>query len=387
MRLSQRDLAIALCARELGALKWARVELRVDLRGFDRVPLDLSRNLPEGGGDNLWERVVPLVWAGIATNATKLKEARCALEQYVQVSFELSKGRYCTIVRSDKCFIHTLLTENVLPAKLQFADAGTSEDDAHDFPGDVATLILPSMPFLDGESTTSYFAKFMIKLPHARVEIDWSRASEGLLVFDPIGISSGADEVRGDESDNFYEDGESYEDDEDGESYEDGYSINELQSEPGIEYDRVTNIAKYWYIMIDMRKNIIPSINTFRYYCSKLFERYRIAAPAPTGMTMLIATPDPAAVSTDRLIALHLSRRWLALRSPLEDGRWRFIDWEEVAVALSEIEYAQITYPEFVLLSQILCWNPVQTAWEAGWVRDFKLSTSRMSKFCELRRN
>lgn len=38
----------------------------LDLRGLDRVPLDLSRNLPESGYQKFWEEFVPRIWESIA---------------------------------------------------------------------------------------------------------------------------------------------------------------------------------------------------------------------------------------------------------------------------------------------------------------------------------
>jgi hypothetical protein len=43
--------------------------IRVDLRGGDRVSLDLSRNLTEGGADALWSRLTPSLWNGLCSSA------------------------------------------------------------------------------------------------------------------------------------------------------------------------------------------------------------------------------------------------------------------------------------------------------------------------------
>lgn len=67
----------------------------IDLRGDDRVPLDLSRNLPEGGASSLWPKLIPRIWGGLFRHGLKYKDAVEAVGQLFQADFETSKGEAC----------------------------------------------------------------------------------------------------------------------------------------------------------------------------------------------------------------------------------------------------------------------------------------------------
>jgi hypothetical protein len=66
--------------------------IRLNLCGEDRLPLDLSRNLVEGGAERLWERFVPRIWAGLVANGLHSKAGRVAFSGYIQAEFERSCG-------------------------------------------------------------------------------------------------------------------------------------------------------------------------------------------------------------------------------------------------------------------------------------------------------
>lgn len=71
-------------------LRWHGI--RVDLRGQDKVPLDLSRNAFEGGAEELWEKLVPMIWEGIVNNGLRFSAGRDCLREYVQREFDSSRG-------------------------------------------------------------------------------------------------------------------------------------------------------------------------------------------------------------------------------------------------------------------------------------------------------
>jgi hypothetical protein len=69
-------------------LALAEAHVCVDLRGKDRFPLDLSRNLVRGNSRKVWDRLTPKVWAGIIrSGALAFTAAREALGFYANLEY------------------------------------------------------------------------------------------------------------------------------------------------------------------------------------------------------------------------------------------------------------------------------------------------------------
>jgi len=101
--------------------------IRVDLRGPDRVRLDLSRNLVEGGADSLWEMITPRVWQGIVEHCLGDAIGRAALANYLDAEFERSCGKITFMLDPDKVLHVRRINEVEWPARLRFVDARNPE--------------------------------------------------------------------------------------------------------------------------------------------------------------------------------------------------------------------------------------------------------------------
>ncbi len=119
--------------------------IRVNLVGDDRCPLDLSRNLVKGGADEFWNRLIPVIWQGVAQSAIKYKEARNAFASYIGQQFYDTRGK-SVFVMINGIFQEFGLGELPRFASLQLVDAADRSFRRCDSHADVATVILPDPP-------------------------------------------------------------------------------------------------------------------------------------------------------------------------------------------------------------------------------------------------
>lgn|GEM_PF-4341931 len=119
--------------------------VRLNLCGLDRMPLDLSRNLVEGGAEKLWEMHVPKIWEGIVENGLVTKAGKNAFRSLVQTAYEKSQGRTVFFIGPKKKL--SILDVEQWPDvdAIQFFDK-----DGTEFGGaissDLPTVILPDVP-------------------------------------------------------------------------------------------------------------------------------------------------------------------------------------------------------------------------------------------------
>lgn len=89
-------------------LALAEAHVCVDLRGKDRFPLDLSRNLIRGNSRKVWDRLAPKVWAGIVrSGALAFTAARNALDFYANLEYS-AFGADARLVIDEKGRFHPI---------------------------------------------------------------------------------------------------------------------------------------------------------------------------------------------------------------------------------------------------------------------------------------
>jgi hypothetical protein len=120
--------------------------LRVNLCGGDRLPLDLSRNLIEGGADALWARLVPEVWRGMVKNGLLNRGAQSAFAEYVQAEFEESLGEQAFFVGPDGRFVVAAASAAPPGDTLEFVDKNDKEIHRRAWSGAGPLLVLPEVP-------------------------------------------------------------------------------------------------------------------------------------------------------------------------------------------------------------------------------------------------
>ncbi len=119
--------------------------IRIDLRGSDRFPLDLSRNLIKGGADKFWQKLVPQIWRGLVKNALECKRARATLAEFVQSSYDKSFGKVALVVGSNKCLQKIKISKIVKFSSIQFVDKDDLNIESY-AKSSTASLILPNIP-------------------------------------------------------------------------------------------------------------------------------------------------------------------------------------------------------------------------------------------------
>lgn len=77
-------------------LRWRRI--RINLIGYDRIELDLSRNLMKGGHEKLWDELSKKIWGGLATNGLSFRDCRSMLAEYLSAEFVRKKGKLVMLV-------------------------------------------------------------------------------------------------------------------------------------------------------------------------------------------------------------------------------------------------------------------------------------------------
>jgi hypothetical protein len=121
-----------------------RFGVRVDLRGKDRFPLDLSRNLTEGGHERLWETVVPKFWAGMVMGGLHMPLCHQVFSEMVQAEYTMSFGQRVALIGPHGSF-QLLTLPSSLPNNLTLCDVYANSLGKL-ATGSDACLVLPEMP-------------------------------------------------------------------------------------------------------------------------------------------------------------------------------------------------------------------------------------------------
>ena len=301
-------------------LRWRGI--RIDLRGTDRVPLDLSRNLAEERADALWKRTTKLIWGGIATNGLFFAEGRSAFVEFVNSEFIVSKGRRLTTVGPNKRFALTDVSLISALDYVQFVQVDESTLRSADLTQirlmvksrKFASIILPDVDFVNRQEELFYAD---VEDPDAEsyLGVGW--------------------ELDDDDWDDWKETGKqgprflkvekpSKNDEDDIELYK---MLRKSEAIPATSPYRDDAVLSYWAKAL--YREDYASIRVSR-YIARLFDTSTHACVSESGFSGLSRHEG---LPVEKLAALWLSDSWLALRHPVK-GVWCMLNTVEVEIAL-----------------------------------------------------
>jgi hypothetical protein len=283
-----------------------RLGIRVNLRGNDRVPLDLSRNLVKGGAGELWDQLIPKIWNGLIWNGMNHKVYRQAFSNYVQQTFEESFGKAIFSLSLSKGLEVDKVGDFVTPSAVEFLDP---HDDR--FFRLVRTcdrlVILPSPPLAMMYGIRTSDDMYDAEKADDPVTSYWANRS---------GISTSA--------------------------WHDDYH--------------------------DLPNKDAASLRTLTSYKKIIFEQFKYVAPGKAGTSRLTVNKLPGVCNMTHLGFFRLSLDWSAIRSPL-DGEWRIIHANDSEMVIGNIPpdiLKKLSFEEFVILVLHDTWPDV-LSWEVGW--------------------
>ena len=281
-----------------------RLGVRVNLRGDDRLPLDLSRNLVDGGADDLWETLVPKIWNGLVNKAMNFKPYREALSDYVQRVFEQSFGRAMILNSKEQGLEVMDANQFRAEASLEFVDP--HDDRLFQFARKCdRILLLPHPPFslTYGRRDCDEDA---FRLEHDRVAQFWARKG-GSIDFDI------------------------------------GFDFEDISSE-------------------------VASLKVLTEYAKTLFEKFQFVAKGITNAGKMLGVHAPGVKKLTSLGFWQMSRDWYAVRCPLNgewclvhlDDTYLIMDM------LPKQLLEKLSFEQYVLLLLYDIW-PNPRNWDKGW--------------------
>jgi hypothetical protein len=251
--------------------------LRVNLFGTETTRLDMSRNITEGGYEQLWDKFVPVIWGGLARYSLRTKAGGKAFAELVQTQFEWSLGSSAFLLLQEQELWYGNISGLPLVETLSFVDY--------------------RRPFIEktGENMEN-----IIVLPEPPLPL-----MLGLDVDDEINETVDdrskywaqlAGHIPRGERPKTYTDVDA--------PWDNKYDLDDLELD-------------------DYEDSTPPSLFTFKQYYQVIFQRYHFVSQSRSGNAQLHVTKpsDRIALRLDQLVLFRLTESWWAIRSP-KSGNW-----------------------------------------------------------------
>jgi len=303
-------------------------DLRIDLRGVDRVRLDLSRNLSEGGADVLWSGLVPKIWGGIAANCLEHEHGYSALRELLQAEFYRSVGTTCLTLDCHGRMTSREVSDWGEIGDVQFAAVNEGLH-SRDLNPDLLSVLVPGIPRsseIDNE------------MGYGAVQQDYYSESE-----DEMNDQFGA------ESDSTGPD-----------------------SEEDSDMSERRRVALAWATRLESSR-FAPSLAVFREYAKCFTSNYGYVRPGRE-YSIFCRKKCEDAISLDRLGFILLADDCVAVRSPC-DGKWHFALCEEFDPDFQMKDRQSMSACEYAMQALFYYWRPTEHVWADVWPMKRRLET------------
>lgn len=283
--------------------------VQVDLRGKDRVSLDLSRNMVEGGIETFWNHLTQKIWKEIVKKGLIFNSCRKAFFDYYQIVFENSLGKDAIYIDYSKSY-YTIPIKDVSSAPIEnivFVD--DSSACIYTTVPDICVFLLPKIPnamFLSHLDTE--YAEY---LPLNETAIRyWTRL----------------------EIHNRY--------------YENETDVKLLE----------TNFQPFDNSFVTLTHYVHAVTSTFRYL-----------RQGENGFSAFSKKFIDKSVLIDTLCVFSLSKTWFALKKP-DDGKWVGLNISDLDAVLGIVGKGNLKNPLQFLLCALLYQWPNPHSWDKSWI-------------------
>jgi hypothetical protein len=310
--------------------------LRVNLFGNDITRLDLSRNLTEGGYEQLWKGLVPLIWRGLARDSVRTRAGGTALAEFVQKRFELSEGTAAFILlREQDLWSGELISSPTVQS---------------------LTLVDHTSPYFNAVEGSAENLLILPDIPHALLSgIDVDAAlgrsvDECTKYWASLGGHLSSGRLMDEDEDEFFEPG-------------------------SVESDHSVRPPTIGDLLVDpvfdgFEDNTPASILVFRRYYHYLFGEYRFVSQSRGGFAQFHRDQPPVRPShrLEQLGLFRLTTRWWAIRNPIS-GLWLIVSNLDFQIAEDGIppkRLASLSYEQLATAYLYDLW-PETEEWKNGW--------------------
>ncbi len=123
-----------------------KLGILVDLRGKDRLPLTMSRDLFDEDAKSFWDRITPRVWDGLVLNHLDKKQIHDAYARLCQAEFENSFGNYVFALGPSDGIYRGPINSLSTPKLIKFQDLESRNlKEYRKFP-EQQIILLPNVP-------------------------------------------------------------------------------------------------------------------------------------------------------------------------------------------------------------------------------------------------